>query len=270
VIPLAAAAAPIPFVIAEFGGEHDWIPPLTAARAYVALEKLIGGAGPIIAMMALLVVGVYALRRNRRFWLIATSLIFPIVAAAAISVVKPMFIPRYLIMILPALAVVAGLAIVAMRPILLRAVATLVVIGILLIGLPSAYFTTTNLDWRAAGRWMAEEVEPGDHVVMVSWKDSPLEYYFLRFDPPAIPTRLRGHELPDPDARIWLALMGVSPPEASEELEQYLPSYQVAEVRRYGPRAELYLLEPLSGTAAAVRAASLLPSGGSSHGQEGR
>jgi mannosyltransferase len=272
VIPLALAAAPIPFVIAEFGSEHGWIPELTIARAYVGLEKLIGGGAVILAMTALLAIGAYAWRRDRRFWLIVASLLIPLVGAMAISVVKPMFIPRYLIMVLPALAVAAGLAIVAIRPILIRSAVAIVVIGILLVGLPSAYFSTTNINWRAAGRWMAEEVQPGDHVIMVSWKDSPLEYYFLRFDPPAIPTRLLEREVPaaDPDARIWLALMGVSPREASNELEQFLGSYRVAEARRYGPRAELFLLEPLSGTAAAAGTASLLPSAGPSHGQEGR
>jgi mannosyltransferase len=272
-VPLALAAAPIPFVIAEFGGEHEWIPELTAARAYAGLEKLIGGSALILVMTALLAFGAYAWRRDRGFWLLVASLLVPIVGAMAISVVKPMFIPRYLIMVLPALAVVAGLAIVAMRPILLRSAAAVVVIGVLLVGLPSAYFSTTNIDWRAAGRWMADEVRPGDRVVMVSWKDSPLEYYFLRFDPPAIPTRLHERELPaaDPGARIWLALMGgVSPREASEELEGYLGRYRVATARSYGPRAQLFLLEPLSGTAAAAGAASLLPSAGPSHGQEGR
>jgi len=272
VAPLAIAAAPIPFIIVEFGGEHEWIPPLTAARAYVGLEKLIGGAVPIIVISSLMVAGAILWRRDRRFWLLVASVLVPILGAVAISIVKPMFIPRYLIMVLPALALVAGLAIVRLEPLVARAATAVAVIVMLLVGLPSAYFTTTDINWRAAGRWMAEEVETGDHVVMVSWRDSPLEYYFLRFDPPAVPQRLRERDAlaADVDGRIWLALTGMQPPEASEKLELFLPRYRVEEARRFGRRAQLFLLVPLGSSPAVAEAATLLPSAGPSPGLEGR
>jgi mannosyltransferase len=271
VVPFALAAAPLPFIIAEFGGEHGWIPPLNAARAVDGLQKLMGGVAPFILMPVLLAAAAVERWRDARFWLVAMTIVFPIGAAIAISLVKPMFIPRYLIMVLPALAVVAAVAILSLRPAFLRAGVAILIVGILVSGLPRAYFTQTDIDWRAGGRWMAAEIEAGDSVVMTSWRDSPLEYYFLRFEPPAQPVRVSEREAlaGEVEGRIWLAMTATLPDAASERIAQYLSRYTVAEARTLGRRAQLVLLVPRADAPAVSDATSLLPSARRIPAQEG-
>ena len=262
ILPLALAAAPLPFIIAEFGGEHGWIPALTQRRAIIALEKLVGGTWPLLLFSGLVAVAAVLRRRDSRAWLLIASAVFPILAAIGISVVKPFFIPRYLVIVLPQLAVVAGVAVLSLRPVAARAAVALTVIAVLVLGLPNAYFTPTDINWRAAGRWLAEEVQPGDHIVMVSWHDSPLEYYFLRFDPPAEPVRLREREaLAGVDGRIWLALTGMRPNAAAEKLGGYLSRYRIEASRSFGRRAQLVLLVPVESASAAARTTLLASAG---------
>ena len=147
----------------------------------------------------------------------------------------------------------------------------ILIFGILVSGLPRAYFTQTDIDWRAAGRWMAEDIQAGDNVVMTSWRDSPLEYYFLRFEPPARPTRVSEGEAlrGEVDGRIWLAITATLPDAAGERIAQYLSRYEVAEARTLGRRAQLVLLVPLENGPSVSNATTLLPSARSIPPQEG-
>lgn len=272
VVPLALAAAPIPFIIAEFGSEHGWIPALTDRRAYLALEKLLGGLWPLVGFSILLLVGVAVRLRDARYWLLVASAVLPIAGAIAISLVKPMFIPRYLIMVLPPLAMAVGVAVMSLRPPLVRPVLAVALVGVLAAGLPAAYGGGQDTNWRAAGRWMAEEIRPGDRIVMMSWHGSPLEYYLLRFEPPAEPARMREDEalLEAVDGRVWVSFTGVRRREVDEKLRQYGALYRIEASRTFGRRARIVLLVPWDEGFASGPAASLLRSDGSHHGQEGR
>jgi mannosyltransferase len=244
VVPIAIAAAPIPLIMAEFGAEHGWIPPLTARRAQLAITELLGGPLPALAFPVLLLVGAVARRRDSRYWLVAASAVVPVAVALAMSAVKPMFIPRYLIMILPQLAVVAGVALVAVRPNVVRAGLAGALLAVLLIGLPSAYFSATTIPWRSAGRWLADRVQPGDYIVMESWHNSPLDYYFRRADPPTDLVRLRYDTalLGGVEGRVWLALAGMRPREIDDAVAEFLSNYRIDAARSFGPRARIVLL----------------------------
>jgi len=256
-LPLTLAAAPIPLIIAEFGGEHDWIPPLTVRRAGLAMEQLFGGSVQLVAVPVLLLVGAVKYRRDARYWLVAASVVLPIAGALAISVVKPMFIPRYLIMVLPLVAVGAGVAIVSVRPNVVRAGLAAALLATSIIGLPAAYFTTTNIDWRAAGRYLADRVEPGDRIVMQSWRNSPLDYYFRRAGPPVSLERI-GHDAAlqgGVEGRVWLALTGMAPDQIDAEVALFAEQYGIVMTRNFGPRARLVLLESSTAASAAVHPA---------------
>ena len=121
-IPLLLAAAPIPLIIVQFGGEHGWIPPFNLPRFYGAVVELTGSLWLLIGLTALLVVAAVLRRRDPRVWLLIASVLLPIAVVAVVSLFKPFFIPRYVIMVLPMLAVLASVALVAVRPVLLRAV----------------------------------------------------------------------------------------------------------------------------------------------------
>ena len=121
-IPLLLAAAPIPLIIVQFGGEHGWIPPFNLPRFYGAVVELTGSLWLLIGLTALLVAAAVLRRRDPRVWLLIASVVLPIAVVAVVSLFKPFFIPRYVIMVLPMLAVLASVALVAVRPVLLRVV----------------------------------------------------------------------------------------------------------------------------------------------------
>jgi len=246
VVPFALAVAPMPFIVAEFGAEHGWIPPLNVNRVLVAMQKLAGGPLLLIALPTLLAIGAVIRRRDPRYWLLVASTAGPVLAVIAVSLVKPMLIPRYLVVVLPSLAVAAGVTLAVLRPPLLRAPMAAGLAVALLVSLPNAYFTATNIDWRTAGRWLAEEAEPGDKIVMQSWRDSPLDYYMQRSGPSAILERIGFDEArAGQEDRVWLALFGLEEPAVSQTVAELLLRYDVLEKRTFGPRATIFLLRPL-------------------------
>ena len=76
-VPIVLAAAPIPFIVAEFGGEQEWIPPLSGPVAARALVGLAGSAPLLLAMSALLGYGLAARGSDRRAWLLVASVLLP-------------------------------------------------------------------------------------------------------------------------------------------------------------------------------------------------
>ena len=252
-LPLLIAAAPLPLIIAEFGGEHGWIPPLNWNRFTIAITNLAGSQWLLYGLTAGLVLAVALRFRDARVWLLAASVLLPIGVAVAVSLFKPAFIPRYMIMVLPMVAALAGVALASIRPPVLRVVLAGALALALVLALPGAYWTATNINWRAAGRWMAEEAQPGDQVAMRSWAGSPLEYYLRRADPTAQIDHVSINEAASGEReRIWLALTGMRQDEMDETLQLFLAHYRVVESRPLGARGELVLLERADAVAASV------------------
>ena len=251
-IPLLLAAAPIPLIIVQFGGEHGWIPPFNLPRFYGAVVELTGSLWLLIGLTALLVVAAVLRRRDPRVWLLVASVLLPIAVVAVVSLFKPFFVPRYVIMVLPMLAVLASVALVAVRPVLLRAVLIGALAVALVVALPSAYWSATNINWRGAGRWMADEARPGDRVWMQSWFGSPLQYYLHRAGPTTELEKVSFDEaLFDARGRVWLAVTGKRQGEIHDIVLLFENRYQVVDARSLGGRGRLFLLEPIDdGTAA--------------------
>ena len=79
-----------------------------------AITALAGGLPLLLALTALGVVAVVARPRDTGIWLMVACIVIPILGAAAISLVKPMFVGRYLIIVLPFVAVLAACALAAL------------------------------------------------------------------------------------------------------------------------------------------------------------
>jgi hypothetical protein len=242
------AAAPIPFIIAEYGSEHEWIPPLNGARILDALTDLSGSILLLGLFGGLIVIGALIYRRDARYWLLVGAALAPIVGGLLISLVKPFFIPRYLIVSLPAIAVVAGVTLAALRPPLVRLAAVAVMAVALVLALPSAYDHSARINWRAAGRFVADRAQAGDMIVMDSWYESPLMYYLARADAnvqlehvttPVALGRLDGQ-------RVWLAMTHVKRDDRTAMLDELRLRYDELGRRSYGRGTWIYLLVPRS------------------------
>jgi mannosyltransferase len=120
-------------------------------------------------------------RLRAEWWpyvLVLCWLLFPTVGSFLLSFWKPMFIERYLIVALPALAMLAGagLATIGARPIRFAAVAALVALSIAHLG--AQYRDETKEDWRAAVAHLSAHAKAGDAVVIYRpYVRVPFEHY---------------------------------------------------------------------------------------------
>ena len=244
--PLVVAAAPLPFIIAEYGNEHQWIPPLNPARIVGGLADLSGSPLLLGLFVCLIMVGAVVYRRDSRYWLLVGAALAPIIGALLISLVKPFFIPRYLIVSLPAFAVIAGATLAALRPNLLRIGAVALVAAALVIAVPTAYDHSGRVDWRAAGRFVTDLAQPGDMILMQSWNQSPLMYYMARADPTVKLEHVLTAEALEPHdgERLWLAMTHLRPDVMEAKLDEMGQRYDIQTMRSFGRGTRIYLMVP--------------------------
>ena len=252
--PIALAVAPIPFVVLEHGGEQEWIPPLSGAVAATNLTALAGGALPLLAA-AVLVGGALVVRNaDARVWLIAGCVLAPVFGAAAISLVKPMFVARYLIVVLPSLAVIVACGVLAVPRRAPQAGVATALLVLLALAVPQAYADRHQQDWRALGEWMASRTEPGDRMIAGNARRS-VQYYLGRAGAETIPAPTRTRVVLEEGAvhRVWVTLTGTVG--ANDVTERLSGAFAVAEDRLFGARLRIVLLTPAD-DAAAVGAGS--------------
>ena len=246
VVPLAVAALPLPYLMREYGSAYGWIPPLTLNGIRNTLAALTGGIPLLVAMATLGTVAVVAHRRDRRIWLILAAALVPIVAAILVSVFRPMLVGRYLVVSLPFIAILAGVGMSAIRPVVARA-AVIGALGVLIaLAVPTAYKDDHQQDWRSAGAWIAGAAQPGDAVVVTPWGRRALGYYMTRADEGLVPesTGIRAALTGDPPERLWLVMANLSRRERGELFDKLSARFEPGEAREFGARVTVVLMTP--------------------------
>ena len=247
-LPIAIAVVPIPFIVMQYGGIHSWIDPLTLRRMWLSLATLSGGWAALVAFAVALAWVLVVYRRNRLVWLLVGVVLLPIAITAAASTVKPLFVPRYMVVVLPGMAVVAGIAIASLRPKVLSAVAAVAVGAILISALPTAYPALDRQDWRSAARWVVEELSPSDRFVVPADGRRQLEYYLGRNGVAMPPSEDVSDVMGDPQGtRVWVFTSDRTNRDIGRALEG---EYRLVDDRSWGRRIHLMLFEP-TGTAPA-------------------
>ena len=208
----------------------SWILPLSGATISDAAIELCGGALAAGALAVLL-----ALRARRD--LVTLWLIVPICGALAVSaLVQPMLQARYLIVVLPAVAIIVARN---------RRVAVAVLAALFAIGVFNWYASPAREDWRAADAFVMSETVPGDGIVFSpTYARLPLDYYGPVADPLYAPIAWTGVDLPGivphggvPDTydnpRIWL--VEIHGPPLPADVQAALAPYSAVMVRDFGP-----------------------------------
>lgn len=195
--------------------ETAWIPYPSVGYVRGSLLGISGAAG-FGLLLALL--GVWALwrarERERLAWL-ATWAFAPFALALVMSIARPVFVDRYLVVAAPAFALLAALGLMSLVGWMRTGVALAAVVATA-VGLVLWYQTTYDgnwrgEDWRSAASFVQSRTQ-GDVVVVPWWAHDAAEYY-------GVPTRDTskadsvwvlswsedGHELP-PSARVPLGL----------------------------------------------------------------
>jgi mannosyltransferase len=186
----AAAVLAAPLALRLLAGEHEqvtWIP-APGPRTLVHSAYDLAGSRPLTLVLGVLVVaGLVRLARGwaesaarRRAVLAAAWLCVPPLALFAASFATPLYVTRYVIGSLPALAIVAALGITWARARLLQ-VAACAVIGALSLAIWKPARVASVEDLRAAAGLVARESRPGDGIAYVpAWTRVGVDYYLRR------------------------------------------------------------------------------------------
>ena len=179
VAPLAA------FVAWRTEGQISWIPEPELSDFPSALTDVSGGG--LLLGLALLALAVYGLARpgvaaseSAIPWrtLLAAWFLVPVFASFAVSFAQPVFLSKYLIVVLPALALAAAYGLMRLGPLVVRAVALVAIAALAVAGLVDWYGREAREPWRAVVSHVVDEAHRGDAVILFSsriW--NPFNYY---------------------------------------------------------------------------------------------
>jgi mannosyltransferase len=239
VVVLAVAAVVLLPIAWVATGQRDvqlaWVDPLTLGGLYHGPGAIVGSVPT-----AWLLVGLALFARWRpagRLVVVAVWALAPLVVVAAVSVlVSPLWVARYLLVVLAPAAILAAVAVTGAAAVRLRPVRVLWLGGVLMLLAATAYpgqaavraATAKNgPDYRSIARIVDDRQRPGDAVVYETGSRAlraGTEYYLRRYPtsprdvllrrPAAEAAQLRADEYPDAAARlagvnrVWLIVGG--------------------------------------------------------------
>jgi mannosyltransferase len=182
------------FVIFRDVGQLDWVPPLRGVDALDVLRALSGDAGWFLLglyVAACGVTGVTSLRApaddsptpQGHMALLAIWFLTPLLLALAISVVKPIFQPRYLLVALPPFVMLAAIGLSRIR----RQAVAYVFAGAVFWqsagGVRAWYDAPDRQHWRSAVEFVMSRAQPGDAIGFYVYSARvPFEYYVHRLE----------------------------------------------------------------------------------------
>jgi mannosyltransferase len=210
---VAVLSAPLLlFLLTTSGDQIGWIPSLSVGRVARAIGQFAGartslGAAALVTIFGACVL--FALRslvlawrrreRSSETWglvLALAWLIIPIAGALAISVVKPIWVDKYLIVALPGLALTAAVGLWTWRP----AVARVALVALVVASLSQVvvlHASDDKDDWRSATRYVLARSEPSDGIAFYRPNGRfPFGYYVGH-------TALRAEGVPTPMAAVF-------------------------------------------------------------------
>jgi mannosyltransferase len=174
---------PLWIIVMTKGQENiAWIPRLSAASLLAGVEYLMGNAGWVPVMFYTLAVITFCARTVRQpdTWrtLLLSWALLPGGAMILVSVVGyPLFVSRFLIMSLPALAIITAVSLDRVIE-MSTAVGGLLTVALIAcnVALPKSAMSGAD-DMRSAVRFMASREAPGDAVVLY-WFQSVFSYQY--------------------------------------------------------------------------------------------
>ncbi len=179
------------FIATTGAGPIAWIPRPRVNDLVGLLKKLSGNAETTllilysICVIVGLVAGIISVRRRRSdspsYIILACWLFVPIAIVLLVSIARPVFAPRYLIISLPAWIMLAAAGITYIRPRLLAGIMIAAVVWFGLAGVRSYYqvdFDIGRNDVRSATAYILDHAQPRDGVVFYTVSTRfPYDYY---------------------------------------------------------------------------------------------
>lgn len=176
---------PIVWFLASGGdkGQVDGAPPLSPVRFVGVFSRLVGNGGPLLLALVGVAIAVALYHGTRSLWddrgvrteaqwsfLVCVAWVaVPVTTVAVLSLAKPLFGARWLLLVAPALALLASSGVWQIRT---RHLAQALLGAIVVVSLVStAYFypRAAHDDFRAATGYVLDHAEPGDAIVFQPW-----------------------------------------------------------------------------------------------------
>jgi mannosyltransferase len=200
----------IAFVVTTGAGPLRWVQRPTPKDLWTFALHLTGNGGSwlliaYVAACAAVLIPVWHARGLRqvpwevwRYRFLLCWLLFPILLTLALSLVKPLFVPRYFAFCLPALFLLAARGITRLRPAVLVVPAVLLVLILSLRGTAEYYKQDLDIqrdDWRVATQFLVNHAQPGDALLFhAPMGRMPYEFYrSVLGSTPAAPAVLYPH-----------------------------------------------------------------------------
>lgn len=184
---IAVLAAPVLIFIAATGaGPLNWIqrPGITVLWKFVL--DICGNGGPLlVAVYAVLcLLALLARRDPAQTWnirLVVLWIAVPLAIILVVSIARPLFVPRYFFLCLPALCLLAAVGLFRLKTPLLIALALSLLLGLCFRGDLSYYqndFDIKRDDWRSATEYLRTHASARDAIIFhVAMGRMPYEYY---------------------------------------------------------------------------------------------
>ncbi len=142
------------------------------------------GVGPVLLVLELVLVGAFLRTLNSRrgqsanwnYALVASSLFTPVIVALLVSMVRPVFFHRFLIICLPAWLLAVAVGACQIRRPNLRTVAISVVCALTLASTAISY-TRVREDWRGVANFLITHASAQDGVVYFAGVGNPSDSY---------------------------------------------------------------------------------------------
>ncbi|HEU0304119.1 MAG TPA: glycosyltransferase family 39 protein [Gaiellaceae bacterium] len=242
-VAIALLLLPIAYLSATLPGDPiGWIQPSGWPELREAVRQLAGNSGwrlGVFLAVAVLSIPVAARSPGLRARLAypAAWFLVPVVLSFAVSLAEPMFLPKYLIVCVPALALFAGGVIASLRSRALSTAALAVVLALSIQPLVNWYERPPLEDWQAVTRYVLEQDRDDDAIVLYR-HSLPYEYYASHSDS-RTPTWVgRDANWPSlaslPNPRLWVVLS--QPRDAAGAIRQAMDrgGYELRERRAFG------------------------------------
>ena len=253
VVPIAIFVLTI-YVLKTGAPPKLWFPPLQPDSLLILGLDFSGAYGRMLLSLDVLAIGIAALgaarvqrsgEHTRDTWgytLLFSWLVAPVVMVVTVSLVKPLFVPRFLSFCLPALLLLVAVGISRLRPAVLSWGLFVAISVCSILGDIRYYqydFEMSHQDWRAATSYVFDHAQPGDSIFFCepageapfgfysrqqksdSLRPKTLHLHWLEIERGLKPLDLRPEDLvavpgtnlratPPVGSRVWLVTMWLS------------------------------------------------------------
>ncbi len=176
----------------------------------------------------------------------AWCLVLPVAILFPVSFLYPLFLPRYFLICLPPLVVLAAAGLAKIRPASLRLAVCVLIVGLSAFSL-RWYYAQPKDDWRGLSEYLLQRVETGDLIVgCPPGADWPVRYYagklataaspnFTYLEPDPFIEDIESHRTsgkPLPSSRLWIVAWG-DRPESKSVRAAVAPDYRRVEEKKF-------------------------------------